>query len=139
MTAVLVNNPFVKDYPAFGNSAWFPIKQTGADGSFRVVAIPGHVILMGGPDDTMSRAKFKAPAPDPKYPQYFNKDIPGFPTYYAPGGGMTPVQGSWCKVLDIKSDAKVVEQDIVLERASVLPIRIQDTEGKPLTDVWVGG
>ncbi len=122
MIAVLNNNPFVKDYPVIGDSASFPMIETGADGAFRVVAIPGHVLLMGGPDDWTAQSKYKPAKTDPKYPQYFDNRIPDFPAYYRPGGSMSPVQGSWCKVLDIKADAKIVEQDIVL-RAGTVPAR----------------
>lgn len=52
---------------------------------------------------------------------------------------MSPVQGSYCKVLQIKPDAKIVEQDIVLEPASALTVHIQDAEGKPLAGVSVAG
>jgi protocatechuate 3,4-dioxygenase beta subunit len=139
MLAVLQDNPFVKDYPAFGGSAWFPMKRTGADGSFRVVAIPGPVLLMGRPDDYTASSKYKLQAPDPKYPQYFDNRFGGFPAYLGPGGGISPVQGNWCKVLQIKAGTKTVEQDIVQELAAALPIRLQDTEGIPLTNVWVTG
>ena len=138
MIAVLNNNPFAKEFPSFGSSAWFPMQQTGADGSFRLVAIPGHVLLMGGPNDLGTQLKYKPPAPDPKYPEYFTKD-PRLSAYYGLGGGMSPIQGCYCKVLEIKADAKVVEQDIVLERATVLPVPIQDAGGNPLTGAWVAG
>jgi RNA polymerase sigma factor (sigma-70 family) len=138
MTAVLQNNPFVKDYPTFGESAWFHMPDTDGNGTFRVVTIPGPVLLMGGTHDWESRAKYKAPKPDPKYPQYFlNK--PGITAYYGPGGGMSPLQGNFCKVLEIKPNVQTVEQDIVLERASALSVHIQDADGKPLKDVWVAG
>jgi hypothetical protein len=140
MLAVLNGNSFAKDYPTFGNSASFPMQRTGAEGSFRVVAIPGPVLLMGGPDDYMTRSKYKLQAPDPKYPQYFDARFGGdFPAYIGPGGGISPVQGNWCKVLEIKADAKIVEQDIVHQPAPTLPIRIQDAEGKPLGNVWMTG
>lgn len=90
---------------------------------------------MGGANDSVEQ--FKPPVPDPKYPEYFQR-IGGL-AYTRPGGGLSPVQGSYCKVLQIKPDAKLVKQDIVLERASVLPVRIQDADGKPLRGVWVGG
>jgi hypothetical protein len=114
------------------------MQQTGADGSFHLVAIPGHVLLMGGPNDFGTQFKYKPPAPDPKYPQYFTKH-PDHVAYYGLGGGMSPIQGCYGKVLEIKPDAKVVEQDIVLERASVLPVPIQDASGNPLTGAWVAG
>jgi RNA polymerase sigma factor (sigma-70 family) len=139
MAAVLNNNPFVKDYPDFSSSAWFPMQPTGADGAFRVVAIPGPVLLMGGPNDFMTQCKFKPPAPDPKYPQYFDTRIPNFVSYYNHDGSISPIQGNFGKVLEIKPDAKIVEQDIRLERASALPVQIQDDEGKPLPGVWVAG
>jgi RNA polymerase sigma factor (sigma-70 family) len=138
MVAVLQHNPFAKNYPSFDGSAWFPMQQTGADGSFRLVGIPGPVLLMGGPNDFKTRAQYLAPAADPKYPEYFTKD-PQFVAYYGLGGGMSPIQGSHGKVLIIKADAKAVEQDIVLERAPVLPVHIQDADGQPLPGTWVTG
>ncbi len=139
MIAALHNNPFVKAYPDFGNSASFPMLKTGADGTFRAVAIPGPVLLMGGPDDYRVRLQYKPPVPDPKYPQYFDNRFPNFTSYIGPRGGISPVQGNSCKVLEIKPDAKIIEQDIILERVSVLPVQLQDPQGKALTDVWVAG
>jgi RNA polymerase sigma factor (sigma-70 family) len=138
MAAVLNDNPFAKNYPSFDNSAWFSSRDSNADGTFRVVAIPGPVLLMGGPR-SWPRFEFKMPQPDPKYPHYFRTNFPYFPEYYAYGGGMTPVQGNFCKVLQIKPDAEIVKQDIILQRASVLPVHIQDADGKPLSGVWVTG
>jgi hypothetical protein len=127
----------VKVDPAF---SWNDSCATGADFTFRVVSIPGHVLLMGGPHfyGTNNRFEFKAPVPDPKYPQYFTKD-PKFVAFFGPGGAMSPLQGNFCKVLEFRPDAKIVKQDIVLERASALPVRIQDSDGKPLAGVWVAG
>ncbi len=135
MAAVLQDNPFVKDYPAFGN---FHMQQTDDKGTFRTVTLPGPVLLMGGPNDSATHFRYKKVVPDPKYPQYFTKD-PNFSAYYNPGGSMSPIQGTYCKVLQIKADARIVEQDIVLERASVLPVHIQDADGKPLTGASVAG
>jgi hypothetical protein len=135
MVSVLQDNPFVKDFPAFGN---FHMQQTGEDGVFRTVTLPGPVLLMGGPNDWAAHMRYKKVVPDPKYPQYFTKD-PNFPAYYNPGGSMSPIQGTYCKVLQIKADARIVEQDIVLERASVLPVRIEDADGKSLTGASVAG
>src|SRR5262249_6520894 len=49
------------------------------------------------------------------------------------------VQGNFCKVLDIKPGTTVVEQDIILEAASSLPVHIQDAEGRPLHGTRVTG
>ena len=106
-------NPSVKDYPEFDASAWFPMQQTNAAGRFRVVAIPGPVLLFGQPNNA-DFLKYKPPAADPKYPQFF-KMLGDHTAYFAPGGAMTPLQGRYCKVLEIPAGAKEVEHDIVLE------------------------
>ena len=114
MIGVPQGNPSVKDYPSFEQSAWFPIQDTDSEGRFRVVAIPGPVLLMGGPRTWDGMAKYKPAKADAKYPQFF--ETSGDHTAYLMSGGtISPLQGRFCKVLDIKADAKVVEQDIVLE------------------------
>jgi RNA polymerase sigma factor (sigma-70 family) len=114
MIGVPQGNPSVKDYPAFEQSAWFPVQDTDGEGRFRVVAIPGPVLLMGGPRTWDEMAKYKPPVADPKYPQFFQK-FADHTAFLMSGGTISPLQGRFCKVLDIKADAKVVEQDIVLE------------------------
>jgi hypothetical protein len=95
------------------------------------------VLLVGQPYDSI---KFKPLIPDPKYPQYFRKGpVPGLSGFYNADNSISPLAGNFCKVLEIKADAKVVKQDIVLERASVLPVQIQDADGKPLRGVWAAG
>jgi RNA polymerase sigma factor (sigma-70 family) len=140
---VLVNNPFAKDYPGVRTQR----EETAADGTFRVVVIPGAVLLMGGfypPQTTeefdyIALCKYRPPIADPDYPQYFAKlpgprnDAVGYLSY---GGGRGLIQGNYCKVLDIKPGTAVVHQDLFLERASVLEARIQDADGKPVTGVW---
>jgi hypothetical protein len=116
MIGVPQGNPSVKDYPPFGSSAGFPIQSTDAEGRFRVVAIPGPVLLMGGPNTLVEQARYKRPAADPKYPQFFRK-FGDHTAYYMLGGAILPLQGNFCKVLDIKLDAKVVEQDVLLTPA----------------------
>jgi uncharacterized GH25 family protein len=144
---ILVNNPFVKDYPPFysGNQR----HETAADGAFRAVTIPGPVLLMGGfypptpteKFDYIEFSKYRQPIADPKYPQYFSKleAISGYPTAYgfnAYGGGIGLIQGNYCKVLDIKPGTAAVHQDILLERASILEVKIQDADGRPVIGVW---
>ena len=113
---VLNDNAFIKDYPPFEGTGY---TVTPDDGTFRVVTIPGRVLLMGGPDfrrlpdGEEARALYKPPAPDPMYPQYFHKQAPD-KIYFRYKYGM--IRGNFCKVLDIEPDAEVVEQDIVVER-----------------------
>jgi len=139
MAGVLSDNPFAKDFPTFDSSAWFRLHETDKEGRFRVVSLPGPVILMGGPNSWEEMKKFKRPVRDPKYPKYFLKEPADFVCYLTPGGAITPVQGAFGKVLQIKWDATEVQHDIELEPANSLPVKVQDDDGKPLAGAVVAG
>jgi hypothetical protein len=90
---------------------------------------------MGGP--LGNKSEYKKRIPDPDYPRYFEKDGE---VYRYSGSGSTIVWGNYCKVLQIKPDAAVVKHDIVLERRNVRGVmKIQDAEGRPLSDVLSWG
>jgi hypothetical protein len=97
------------------------VRYTSDDGTFRIVSIPGPVLLMGGsasrgrPEGLPERVKYKPAAPDPGYPRYFQKPR-DFLEYLCPGGSAA-VNFQSCKVLQIKPGVAVVKQDILLERA----------------------
>jgi hypothetical protein len=123
--AILHDNKFVKEYPEFEpfDIGTFPTDENGV---FRVVAIPGLVLLMGGPSGGDALTRYKPPVPDPRYPQYFgNQQAGGAPganttggllPYLGVGGNATGVvKGNFCKVLELKADAETVTQDILLE------------------------
>jgi RNA polymerase sigma factor (sigma-70 family) len=141
----LSDNPFVEKY-SDGNFhsalVWFSMWNTDADGVFRAVTIPGPVLLMGGP--LGDKSEYKKRIPDPDYPRYFEK---AGEVYRYSGSGSGIVWGNYCKVLQIKPDAAVVKHDIVLERRKVRGVmKIQDAEGRPLSDViswgdahWIAG
>jgi RNA polymerase sigma factor (sigma-70 family) len=120
--AIMSDNKFAKDYPEMGMTGG-TFSSTREDATFRVVTIPGPVLLMGGASgERDSLARYKRPVPDPNYPQYFvkpNGAVPGgvsVPAYIGYGGNnFGLVQGSFCKVLDIKADAETVTQDILLD------------------------
>ena len=112
---VLVDNPFAKDFPEFGSSSVMRSEYTADDGTFRIVTIPGPVILMGGPDTRRTpdgytaRFRYRPPVPDPNHPRYFPKERGGLDNaYYTLSGGFSPIQGNFCKVLEIKPGAGVV-------------------------------
>jgi RNA polymerase sigma factor (sigma-70 family) len=144
MAEVLSENPFVKDYPEFGSSAWIHTERTAEDGTFRVVTLPGPVVLMGGPDykflpgGALESLKYKLPVPDPNYPQYFSKN-PENQGVFTSGGGFSPLQGNFCKVVVTKPGTTVVKQDILVEQAHAVSVRIQDPMGRPLTGAWATG
>jgi RNA polymerase sigma factor (sigma-70 family) len=100
---VLVNNPFVPKYPPYMHgTGWggyrFP---TDKDGRFRLVTIPGPVLLMARPrtDDP-----FMPAGPDPKHPGYFSTDGDHhmFAKYSDRAATRGFVRGAWCRVLDLK-------------------------------------
>ncbi|HEV3446985.1 MAG TPA: hypothetical protein VG099_20270, partial [Gemmataceae bacterium] len=133
MAAVLRGNPFGREYPGFSQMImlpWDSADETDAGRPYRVVAIPGPILLMAKPEGK-SPAHYKGTGADPKYPQYFRNA--GYFAY----NSMWPLQGTWNKVLEIKPGVPLVKQDIVLERASVVAVvRVQDAEGRPLAGAW---
>jgi hypothetical protein len=120
-------------------------EYTADDGTFRIVTIPGPVILMGGPDPRRTpdghraRYRYRPPVPDPNYPKYFPKERELAHVYYTTDSAITPIQGNYCKVREIKPGSTTVEQDVILELATVLKVKLQDADGKPLTGVWATG
>jgi hypothetical protein len=143
----LTGNPFAKDYTPF-NAVNYPLlANTADDGSFRLVTIPGPVILVGGPDgerladgaDALHR--YEQRVSDSQFPQYFpaNQRGPIPEESYLSSHGRAQLPSIWCKVLEIEPGAAVVEQDVRLEPATGLPLQLRDAEGKPLTGVLVGG
>ncbi len=139
---VLNDNPFVKEYPEFGGLGRAEVAD---DGTFRIVTIPGPVLLMGGPDygkmpeGTRALFRYKPAVRDPKYPQYFPKGRGPVDVFFTIGGNWSVVQGTSAKVLQIESAAGWVKHDIVLERASVLPMKIVDAANQPVKGTWVSG
>jgi hypothetical protein len=145
---VLTKNPFVNNYPPFTDIKSPDGVSTAEDGSFRVVTIPGPVILMAGPDAGRladgheALHRYKQQFSDPKYPQYFPPYVParvGYLEAYFSSLGSSILQGVWCKVLEIEPGTSVVEQDVLLEPAPVLPLQLRDPAGKPLAGVFVSG
>jgi RNA polymerase sigma factor (sigma-70 family) len=145
---VLAKNPFVNDYPPFDNANLPDRATTAEDGSFRMVTIPGPVILVGSPDvDRMpygseSWHRYKQRFSDPNYPQYFPRYVRGHMPYdedYFSSRGRSALQGVWCKVLEIEPGTAVVEQDVLLEPAPGLPLQLRDPAGKPLAGVYASG
>jgi RNA polymerase sigma factor (sigma-70 family) len=140
--SVLADNPFAKDYPEFDSSSGGDERiETAIDGSFRCVAIPGPVILMGGPYSIISHFQYKPPAKDPKYERYFvNVDKPFLEScYFGANGRISHLEGNFAKVLEIAPGTEVVAQDIVLEIGTALPIKIRDAADRPLAATWATG
>lgn len=86
------DNKFVKDYPGFVSTDRMTV-HTGEDGAFRIVTIPGPVVLVGGASG--DRDKYKRDAAD--------QGLPG------------SAQVNFSKLLEIKVDAETITQDILLE------------------------
>ena len=113
MAGIPEGNKSVKDYPEFNSHSHFTMGSADGEGRFRVVAIPGPILLMGGPNGAAEWEKYLPPAADPKYPQFFRK-FGDHMAYFTPGGAISPLQGRVCKVIEIEAGAAAVEQDLEL-------------------------
>jgi RNA polymerase sigma factor (sigma-70 family) len=125
---ILADNAFARAHPEL---EYIDSVSTAEDGTYRIVTIPGAVLLMGSGSE-----RYRPAAPDPGYPRYFS-DEHSWWSYRAVGGALRPVQGNFCKVLQIKPDTAVVKQDIVLEPASTITVKVQDADGRPLAGAFV--
>jgi RNA polymerase sigma factor (sigma-70 family) len=137
--AALEGNSFVKANPgvyASGTSSTAGFTKT--DGSFRIVTVPGPVLLCGGLRAFATICRFKQADLDPGYPQYFTKRN-GYRWFLGYDGTLGVIDGNWCKVLDTKVGTAVVEQDIVLEAAAELPLLLRDEGGQPVAGVLTAG
>ncbi|MDY3561885.1 sigma-70 family RNA polymerase sigma factor [Gemmata sp. JC673] len=134
---VMSNNPFVEKYPPFTHSAsGAPSNfRSDKDGRYRVVVIPGRVLLMAA----APRDEFRPPVPDPKYPDAFSYWQARSLTFYGHGGGMSFVQGNWCKVLETKENDTALAVDIDFEPAPKTLVKVVDTDGKPVTGAYATG
>jgi hypothetical protein len=81
---VLADNPFVDNYPEFLSSGASSRQETDAKGVFRIVTIPGPVVLSGISDTTrmsegrLAGFKYKPATADPEHPKYFqNRPVLG--------------------------------------------------------------
>jgi RNA polymerase sigma factor (sigma-70 family) len=146
--AVLEGNPFVKDYPGFpaaplANSANEP--RSAMDGTFRFVTIPGPVLLQGWSNfayrkDWSDSFKYKPALPDPDHPKYFHLGSSLGPGHiYFGYSGFTTLDGKFCKVLNAKPGDGPIQQDVILEQADTVQVRIQDADGQPLKGALVAG
>jgi RNA polymerase sigma factor (sigma-70 family) len=137
MGVVLRGNPFGKDYPRFdefhGLGQQNSFDRIDGNQAFRIVAIPGPMLLMGKTEGA-EKAVYKYIGGDAvKYPQYFTDNGSAYYGY----DHMAPLQGIWNKVLELKPGVAEVNHDIVLEREKILAeVRIQDADGRPLTGAW---
>jgi RNA polymerase sigma factor (sigma-70 family) len=136
---VLFDNEFVKK-PEFSTPDCYDFANTNADGVFRTVVPPGSILLMGGPHPTGGKQdvqfKYQQQKPDPDYPDYFDKTLSGF---RSPGGGVTIMQGMYCKVLKLQPDLKEFTADVILKPASEFRVRVVDASGKSVTKFVAAG
>ncbi|QJW99923.1 sigma-70 family RNA polymerase sigma factor [Frigoriglobus tundricola] len=144
-TAPMVDNQLATNRPEYAAATWDATRSyTKPDGTFRVVAVPGPVLLMGGVDGRKERnlpagIRYKPAVADPKYARYFNARD-GFTEFYNPGSSRSPLQGNYCKVFELKEGAAAVKNDVVLEPADAPRlIAVRDPNGNPVKGVLVSG
>src|SRR5439155_2135919 len=102
-----VAKKLVESGPGHPNGVGFT--AIGEDGTYRLVTVPGLILLQAGVDANVTAEgvrtehKFRPPVPDPKYPDYFVKRDPYWHYYMVTG--TTGLQGNFCKVVDVPADA----------------------------------
>ncbi len=135
---VLRGNRFVTDYPPFldGRSRTDDFSTDDA-GRFRLVTIPGPVILMARPSKE-DEGHYKPATPDLTYPDRFTKEF-GAVTFYTYGDGYIPFQGNWCRVLEAKPTDSELKLDVELEPVAKTVVKVMDTDGKPLAGTKAAG
>lgn len=136
---VLAKNPFVDKYPPFMHAASSSTDKfrTDADGKFRIVTIPGPVLLMASPRKG-GWGDYKPPVPDPKHKERFHNQT-GVLGYFGHGGSRGLVQGNWCKVIEAKDTDTELSVNAEFEPATRTPLKVVDADGKPLTGSHAAG
>jgi hypothetical protein len=134
---VLAENPFVDKYPPFMHAASASQDkfETDIDGKFRIVTIPGPVLLMAGPRKG-NWGDYKPPVPDPKHKGLFQNEA-GVLGYFGYGGSQGLVQGNWCRVIEAKATDTELSVNVELEPATRTPLKVVEADGKPLAGLSV--
>lgn len=135
---ILANNPHLKKYPSLGRYPSLERKHQIPTGAYRIVVIPGPVLLVGGGAGYGPRDRYKTAQPDPKYPQFFHTEFKAL-GYYGPGNSRALVDGNWCKVIEAKETDTVLTRDIELEPAARKAVGVVGPDGKPVTGVHATG
>jgi len=138
---VLSDNESAKSRPEFDSPDCYDYVEANKDGVYRTVVPPGPILIMAGIRQSgigkgPTESKYQQMKTDPDYPQYFDKQMSGF---RAPGGVTTIMQGQWCKVLKLKPEETELTFDVRFKRASQFTVKVQDSDGRPLTGVIAAG
>jgi RNA polymerase sigma factor (sigma-70 family) len=138
-TEVVRNNPFVEKFPPFRYSASGMTKefQSDRDGRFRVVVIPGPVLLMAGPSKG-ARGEFKPAAIDPKFAEFFTTEYGGL-SLFTTDDSMSVVHGSWCKVVETKPSDTELTVNVELVPSMKTLVKVVDADRKPVTGCQATG
>ena len=118
--------------------------EINADGSYRLVVIPGSGVLMaqvygggiklGGHQVNPYVQATILPADRKRVP------VTEDGTFVAAGNAREFLNiENACKVLDLAPDAGTVKCDLFVERGKTLTVQVQDADGKPLPGATIGG
>lgn len=138
---VLSGNTFAKDYPTLGKYAGLRDGSGKPDGTYRVLIIPGPVLLDCGNGEFGIHTAYGPPKADPDYPQFFTTKGPFSPglNYFGLNGSQGGVDGNWCKVINAKATDTELKLDIELEPVVKKPVKVVDADGKPVKNAHTTG
>jgi RNA polymerase sigma factor (sigma-70 family) len=130
--------PEASGYPADRD-----MRNTDADGRFRLVGLPGLNLILtrvwagekgnGGQDSPYRRA-----TPDPDHKRLFRRTGDSWGVISAAKTGELIGEAHAVKVVDVKSTGETVAE-LFVERGLTARIALQDPAGVPLTGVWASG
>jgi RNA polymerase sigma factor (sigma-70 family) len=135
---ILPNNEFVKKYPPFQYGASMSSGEMVSDkeGRFRIVTIPGPVILMASTRDF--REEYKPVVADPEHPEYFFHEFDSL-QFHGYDGSRRFVQGCWCKVVNAREGDTEITVNIDLDPATKQSVKVVDADDKPVTGTRATG
>lgn len=140
MAHVLAGNTFAKRYPSLGQFAALKDGTGRPDGTYRVLVIPGPVLLDCGNGEFGVRTAFGPPKADPDYPDLFTTSrLSRGLEYFSVSGGQGIVNGNWCKVINAKETDTEVKQDIELAPVVTKAVKVVDADGAPAKNVHATG
>jgi RNA polymerase sigma factor (sigma-70 family) len=143
----IAGNKFYAEYYSGVESTARVSHLSDADGKFRVVTVPGQLIVtvQGHEFVTVGDAKlmpFRGAGPDPDHPDLFDAKIQTGYTFVQLADRSWHTVGALehgVRIIDVPAEGKPFEVNFALDRGVTGRIRIEGPDGKPVTGTTILG